>query len=517
MSSGKKKHVRHVSFLDDEDDKEKEKDKKGELPKVTSSEGKGAAGTETSTGRPPTGAASSATKHTPPRKSAAERKMEALLNARGHHDSTPAALRKTLKKLTLSHGAQLLKPGTLSAVQAAKMGQSGIPMPSVEDLLQELDNLYEQLLKKDEDLKLAGTIGQALLERNEEAMARIAELEKQAELHEKEVEQLRALQRQEERKCKRYQSLLQEHEKRYEDLVEDNRRLRELWEQEKAKSQRDAASLSTAEEEAEARINQLRQTVSELNAQISRLQEENAVLVQSLKRDQEQLFRVTAELEDTKRALEEAKADAAAARAKIPKEDTQTSAELKELQWQNQQLTRSLNELKATIDRMKEKQEEDARQLAAARQEIEKLEAALGKKQGGGADEQAGWSLAEDMQAGEALSSPPPTRPRMHSGYAPTTVSTHRASVHRSSKSISGSLAAAVTAAVNGAPTASASAPAPSTPSHSRTPSLSVNTGEASPVSTDVSSSVQSAKERLAALKKRVEMAKAQRATGRKL
>lgn len=505
MSKGRK-HARHVSFRDDDEDKKA----------VPPDEGTGA-GEKSRSSTPAAAPASTPVKHTPPRKSAAERKMDALLGARGQKDSTPQGLRKTLKRLTLQQGAHILKPGTMSAMVAAKTGATGVPMPSVEDLLQELDNLYGQLIKKDEDLKIAGTIGQALLERNEEAASRIAELERAAELHDKEAEQLKALQRQEERKCKRYQNLLHEHEKRYEDMVEDNKRLRELWEQEKAKSQRDAASLNTAEEAAETRVGQLKQTITELNTRITRLQEENGVLVQSLKRDQEKLFSATEELEEARRLLAQSRAETAAALARIPTQEDSSTEELDRMQEVNKQLTGSLKELQATVDRMREKQEEDARQLAAAKDKIETLQAALANKQVG--DEQS-WSLADDMKDGDTSSSSSPappasSRPRVHSGYVPTTVSSHRASVHRSSKSISGGLLAQAAAAATSASGNGASAS--TAPSHSRAPSLSINTTDISvPVQNDVSTSVQSAKDRLAALKKRVEAAKAQRNTARR-
>lgn len=61
--------------------------------------------------------------------------------------------------------------------------------PSVEDVLQELDKMHQALLAKDEDLRLAGQIGTILLEKNEEANTKIAELVQQLEQHEKEIEQ----------------------------------------------------------------------------------------------------------------------------------------------------------------------------------------------------------------------------------------------------------------------------------------------------------------------------------------
>jgi hypothetical protein len=84
------------------------------------------------------------------------------------------------------------KPMTLSRHHAAQA--TGSPaaggVPSVEDVLAELDQMYQTLLAKDEDLKLAGQIGTTLLERVEESKAQINMMTQTIEGHERELEQL---------------------------------------------------------------------------------------------------------------------------------------------------------------------------------------------------------------------------------------------------------------------------------------------------------------------------------------
>ena len=86
------------------------------------------------------------------------------MGVKGHKDGTAnKSLGKTLKKLTMGGKTPQIKPTTLNAAKAMasgkKGGLAGGAMPTLEDVLAEVDSLYTQLMQKDEDLKLAGQIG----------------------------------------------------------------------------------------------------------------------------------------------------------------------------------------------------------------------------------------------------------------------------------------------------------------------------------------------------------------------
>lgn len=335
----------------------------------------------------------------------------------------------------------------------------------IDELVAQVSVLSDSIRSKNEDLAMAGDLGTLLMQHNEEAAAKIDELQRALETADSTVLGLKDALRAADRRTKKLGAHL--HELQHVELAElsseneivkmelelerNNHRLMEVelrrLQQQQQKERVERETHSGMEESAE--METLRAAAARADALLAESRRANEALEEALTQAREEAQQ--ARKEAARLARFESRAAELSAEVATLKQAADTVNLLAELTWENQRLDGAVAELSNQLDHMHQASEHDQELLAALQAKIEALERQLQEeKVGGQRAPKAFESLADDEVLEEAAS---PTHSR-----AASTLSTP-------APAAAGTAVTATAAAAVGIAAAAAASPAHATPS----------------------------------------------------
>jgi len=225
----------------------------------------------------------------------------------------------------------------------------------------QLEETMEMLKSKEDDLKLASEIGTLLVERNEEATEKVSFLEGKLEQleHELDLAATRERDLKSELKAQKKEQLKMQYTN--EDLEEQLHGLREQNADDSKRLEKLEDSIQKVEGNAEFTLMELHKKVSDLEAERDSLAKSKSRLTKQTESQEEELLDLRAELVNAEKQLEHLRgveSKCAELETKANQRDSLTS-EVEDLRWENKQLSRTVQSAQEEISRLSSQMERD--------------------------------------------------------------------------------------------------------------------------------------------------------------
>jgi len=253
-------------------------------------------------------------------------------------------------------------------------------LPTVDELLSQLDELQTELLKKENDIRAASEIGQLLLGVNEEMTTKASNLEVQ--LEEKKTTELSSIQaqfREHQVSHKRFVAMLEDEEKLNEaqahEIAELQQQLATIQAKHETVTRNASNSVLSTQTEIDLAMNELKESKSSK----AKLEHQLAELTNKLKREHESLLSATEELTEARKELlrlKKIEQKCEGLEAELSREKKELN-QLRDIQWENRQLATTCRELTMQLEAIQKLQEEDAKNYRSATAKVEALRATL--------------------------------------------------------------------------------------------------------------------------------------------
>jgi len=201
---------------------------------------------------------------------------------------------------------------TESKLSLARRKKSTPPMkvnhlPTVEELLAQMDELQTELLKKDSDLRAASEIGMLLSGVNEEVSTKASNLEVLLEEKSAELSSVQAQFREHQVSHKRFVAMLEDEEKLNESQTHEIAELQQQLATVQAKHEAVSRNASNSVLSTQTEIDLAQNELKESKATKAKLEHQVAELTNKLKREQQSLFTATDELTESRKELQRLK------------------------------------------------------------------------------------------------------------------------------------------------------------------------------------------------------------------
>jgi len=252
-------------------------------------------------------------------------------------------------------------------------------LPTIEELLSQLDEMQTELLKKENDVRAAAEIGSALLGVNEELHAKSSNLEVLLEEKTSELSVVQAQFREHQVSHKRFMAMLEEEEKTNEaqahEITELQQQLATIQAKHETMTRNTSNSIISTQTEIDLAMTELK----EHKASKAKLEHQLTEMKNNLKREQQNSLAATEELTEAKKELVrlkkfEQKCDSL--EAELSKEKKELN-NLKDIQWENKTLATTCRELTSQLEAIQKIQEEDAKNYRSATAKIDELRKTL--------------------------------------------------------------------------------------------------------------------------------------------
>jgi hypothetical protein len=284
------------------------------------------------------------------------------------------SIRKRLGNLYSNHESKFSRRKKSSTMKVNHL-------PTVDELLSQMDELQLELMRKDNDLKLASEIGTLLLEKNDEMTNRVTSLELELENKTTELSSSQAQFREHQLNHKRYVAMLEDQEKLNEAQGQEIRGLQHQLTQAQAKQDAvtRAQSNSVLVSQTEMEVSQTE--LKESKALAAKLDHQIVELKNILKREQQTAFTLQDELTEARKENQklrkiEQKCDQL--ENELTRERKEIS-ELRDIQWENKQLTQTCRELTITLENLHKMHEQESKNYQRAQEKVEALKDHLNK------------------------------------------------------------------------------------------------------------------------------------------